>query len=127
MGSFKKKSGFSAPELIPLLKMDQKSFSETFRNSPVKRAKRVGLQRNACVALGNNKDPRAIPALEEALSEAEVLVRMHAAWALGQIGGKKSLISLTKALGEESDKDVLNEINSAIENCAEGISQREAD
>ena len=127
MGSFKKKSGFSAPELIPLLNMDQKSFSETFRNSPVKRAKRVGLQRNACVALGNNKDTRAIPALEKALREAEVLVRMHAAWALGQIGGKNSLISLTKALGEESDKDVLNEINSAIKNCAEGISQRVSD
>ena len=78
-------------------------------------------------ALGINKDPRAIPALEEALSEAEVLVRMHAAWALGQLGGKKSLISLTKALAEESEKDVLNEINSAIENCAEDISQREAD
>jgi epoxyqueuosine reductase len=114
---FKKKSGFSAPELIPLLKMDQETFSETFRNSPIKRAKRVGLQRNACVALGNNKDPRAIPALEQAMCESEVLVRMHAAWALGQIGGEKSLISLTKALENESDKDVLVEIELAIKNC----------
>ena len=114
---FKKKSGFSAPELIPLLKMDQKTFSETFRNSPIKRAKRIGLQRNACVALGNSKDPQAISALSEALYQSEVLVRIHAAWALGQIGGEKSLISLTKALENESDKDVLVEIELAIKNC----------
>ncbi len=46
------------------------------------------LQRNAAVALGNYGDPVYVPVLAEALeTQAEDIVRGHAAWALGRIGG----------------------------------------
>jgi epoxyqueuosine reductase len=41
--------------------------------------------RNIAVALGNSRDPRALPALEQALADSEPLVREHAAWAIDQI------------------------------------------
>ncbi|PJB70223.1 MAG: tRNA epoxyqueuosine(34) reductase QueG, partial [Armatimonadetes bacterium CG_4_9_14_3_um_filter_58_7] len=42
-------------------------FRERFRGSPIKRIKRRGLLRNVAVALGNTKEPAAIPYLEKAL------------------------------------------------------------
>ena len=51
----------SSPALIPLLALDEEGFRERFRHSPVKRAKRRGLLRNVCVALGNIGDPVAVP------------------------------------------------------------------
>ena len=48
---------FTSLDLVALLEMTEEEFRERFRNSPIKRAKRVGLQRNACVALGNAGDP----------------------------------------------------------------------
>ena len=63
--AFQQRHDFGAPALLPLLELDDEGFRERFRNSPVKRAKRVGLQRNVCVALGNIGDPAAVPALSE--------------------------------------------------------------
>ena len=84
-----KKRRFTALELVGLLQMTEEQFRERFRNSPIKRAKLWGLQRNACVALGNIGDLAAIPALVKALDDRHLagLVRGHAAWALGRIGG----------------------------------------
>jgi len=74
----------------------------------------VGLKRNACVALGNNGDPNSITALSIALKTPESLVRIHAAWALGRIGGGKSLAVLKEALQFEEDQDTLDEIQMSI-------------
>jgi len=104
----------SSPALIPLLKLDDEGFRERFRHSPVKRAKRRGLLRNVCVALGNIGDPVAIPALSEALHDAEPLVRGHAAWALGRIGGPDARATLEGALADEADATVLQEIRCAL-------------
>jgi epoxyqueuosine reductase len=46
-----------------LLAMDDEAFRSAFRNSPMKRAKRRGLARNAAVVLGNIGDERDAPAL----------------------------------------------------------------
>jgi len=104
----------SAPELIPLLSLTEEQFRERFRHSPIKRAKRRGLLRNVCVALGNSGDQRAVPALIAALHDAEPLVRGHAAWALGQLGGEQAQQSLEDALTSESDAEVQNEIRCAL-------------
>ena len=50
----------SSPALIPLRQLDDEAFRERFRHSPIKRAKRRGLLRNVCVALGNIGDPVAV-------------------------------------------------------------------
>ena len=46
---------------VSLLEMTEEQFREMSHNSPIRRAKRVGLQRNACVALGNGGDPQPSP------------------------------------------------------------------
>ena len=104
----------SSPALIPLLKLDDEGFRERFRHSPVKRTKRRGLLRNVCVALGNIGDPVAIPALADALHDAEPLVRGHAAWALGRIGGDDARGALESALDDEADATVMQEIRCAL-------------
>ncbi|MBI4302189.1 MAG: tRNA epoxyqueuosine(34) reductase QueG [Chloroflexi bacterium] len=100
--------------LIPLLSLREEEFRQRFHYSAVKRATRQGLQRNAAVALGNSGDRAAISALAQALAEAKPLVRGHAAWALGRLGGKRSRQFLERALTKELDEDVKEEIVAAL-------------
>lgn len=76
------------PELLPMLAMDDASFRQRYRRTPVLRAKLWGMQRNACIALGNAADSEAAPVLAGVLldSARHPLVREHAAWALGRLG-----------------------------------------
>jgi epoxyqueuosine reductase len=111
---FAPRPGLETPELIPLLEMTQEAFSATFRGSPVKRAKRRGFLRNVCVALGNSGDPAAVPALVRALEHEETLVRGHAAWALGQLGGVEAERGLLRAIGREQDGWALEEMRAAM-------------
>jgi epoxyqueuosine reductase len=104
---------FTTLDLAELLEMTDEDFRERFRNSPIKRAQRVGLQRNAYVALGNSGDVDSVPALAKALEEGEALVRAHAAWALGRLGGRE-------ALAHEEDPEVLQEIEDALSETAPG-------
>jgi epoxyqueuosine reductase len=104
----------SSPALIPLLALDDEAFRERFRHSPIKRAKRRGLLRNVCVALGNIGDPVAVPALTSALRDHEPLVRGHAAWALGRIGGAEACEALGAARATETDPTVLAELSCAL-------------
>ncbi len=103
------------PELIPLLALTEEQFRERFRRSPIKRTKRRGLLRNVCVALGNIGDVRAVPALIGALHDDESLIRSHAAWALGQIGGEEAIQALRDAFNSEEEREVRKEIAYALE------------
>ena len=105
----------SSPELIPLLSLTEEQFRERFRRSPIRRAKRRGFLRNVCVALGNIGDPQAIPALIGALHDQEPLIRGHAAWALGRIGGTATKQALEEALSNEANEEVRKEIQCAVE------------
>lgn len=105
----------SSPELIPLLSLTEEQFRERFRLSPIRRTKRRGLLRNVCVALGNSGDRQAVPALIGALHDYEPLVRGHAAWALGRLGGEQAKQSLEDALTSEEDEEVRKEIRCALE------------
>jgi epoxyqueuosine reductase len=69
-----------------ILAMDDEAFRTAFSRSPMKRARRRGLARNAAVVLGNVGDERDVPTLVAALDDPEPLVREHAAWALERIG-----------------------------------------
>jgi len=104
----------SSPELIPLLSLTEEQFRERFRHSPIRRAKRRGLLRNVCVALGNCGDQRAVPALIGALQDNEALIRGHAAWALGRIGGEHAKGALHTALATEENQEVQKEIQCAL-------------
>lgn len=104
----------SSPELIPLLSLSEEQFRERFRRSPIKRTKRRGLLRNVCVALGNSGDRQAIPALIGALHDQEPLIRGHAAWALGRLGGQEAHDALSAASEAEEDGEVQKEIRYAL-------------
>jgi len=106
--------GYNSIELIPLLSLSLQEFNERFRNSPIYRAKRSGFLRNVCVALGNIGDPKALPALFNSLRDEDSLIRGHAAWAIGQIGGEAALNALSESANRETDQTVLQEISLAI-------------
>lgn len=118
--AFQPRAALRTPELIPLLELTQEQFSETFRRSPVKRTKRRGLLRNVCVALGNSGDPAAVPALAQALEHEEALVRGHAAWALGRLGGDEAERALRRRLHGETDEWVRSEIGAALAELEDG-------
>ncbi len=98
-----------------MLELTEEGFRERFRNSPIRRATRTGLQRNVCVALGNTGDPGAVAPLARALKEGDALVRGHAAWALGQIGGDDAVRRLEEAASTETDPGVLDEISAGLD------------
>jgi len=102
------------PDLIEMLSLTEADFERRFRGSAVRRAKLSGLQRNVCIALGNLRDARAVPALVQALSHREALVRGHAAWALGRIGGRESRRALKEAAAREGEAWVREEIALAM-------------
>jgi epoxyqueuosine reductase len=112
--AFLPRAGFATPELLPLLRLSEDDFRARFQGSPVMRAKRRGLLRNVAVALGNLRDPRALLALESVLHDTEPLIRRHAAWALGRIGGYGARYVLEDALGTEGDAEVREEMTSAL-------------
>jgi epoxyqueuosine reductase len=73
------------PDLIQLLGLEDAAFKKKFAGTPMLRAKRRGLLRNVCVALGNTGDKSALPALEKAAGDPEPLIAGHARWAIEQI------------------------------------------
>ena len=95
------------PQLIPLLSLtEEEQFHERFRLSPIRRTKRRGLLRNVCVALGNSGDRQAVPALIGALDDYEPLIRSHAAWALGRLGGQPAKQALQNHYKQKQIREV---------------------
>ena len=117
------------PPLAELLSLDEAGFRERFRGRPLMRAKRDGLLRNACVALGNVGVPEDLEALERALSDPSPLVRGHAAWGAARIatrhaGTKPELRTrvhdrLCGRLAEETDPYVREELHLALADLAQ--------
>jgi len=101
-------------DLIDILCLSPQEFNRRFKESQIKWTKRRGLLRNAAVALGNTRDPRAVPALLRALDDTESLIRGHAAWALGQIATEAARQGLSDALQRETDESVRHEIEWAL-------------
>ncbi|MDX8397732.1 MAG: tRNA epoxyqueuosine(34) reductase QueG [Mariprofundaceae bacterium] len=101
------------PELASLLLLDEEAFRLRFKKSPVKRTGRAAFLRNVCIAMGNSMHSGFIPALENALTDTESLIRGHAVWALGQLYQVSSHISNIERIEEiaksEQDQDVLKE------------------
>ena len=103
------------PELVEILSLDDAGFRERFRQSAVLRAKREGMRRNVCIALGNIADPTTIAPLARVLrDDPSPIVRSHAAWALGRIGTKEASAVLREAQTTETHTTVQEEIEVAL-------------
>jgi epoxyqueuosine reductase len=83
--AFRFQPELATPRLEELLALDERGFRERFAGTPLLRAKRRGLLRNAAVALGNSGAAAARPALERAATDPDELIRDHAAWALRRL------------------------------------------
>jgi epoxyqueuosine reductase len=81
-----------SPDLLWLAALSEEEHREVFRGSPIKRTKRRGLVRNACVALGNSgllpgaaSYSRVTKLLEDLSKSEDPVVPEHAAWALHRL------------------------------------------
>lgn len=74
--------------LLPLLELTKKEFQAQFGHTSMAwRGKNI-IQRNACIILGNQKNPEALPALEKTVQEhPSQSVRDAAIWAIQKIKG----------------------------------------
>ncbi|HWC90694.1 MAG TPA: tRNA epoxyqueuosine(34) reductase QueG [Pirellulales bacterium] len=101
-------------ELAELFALDEAGFRARFRHTPLWRAHRRGLLRNAAIVLGNQRDPEAIEALVTGLADADALVRGACAWALGQYGLPPARAAVECRQCIETDPQVLAEISAAL-------------
>ncbi|MCE9561064.1 MAG: tRNA epoxyqueuosine(34) reductase QueG [Planctomycetes bacterium] len=70
---------------VTLLGLDADAFRLRFKQTSLWRNRRAGLLRNAAIVLGNTGDTRALPALEQALTDPEEVIREAANWAIERI------------------------------------------
>ena len=120
--AFAPRQAVPSVDLETALSISPEAFNAKFKGSAVKRANRRGYLRNVAVALGNAGRAASVPALAESLlNDAEALVRAHAAWALGQIGGQAATESLSRAMDSENDQSVIDEIYGAIGNAKRDV------
>jgi epoxyqueuosine reductase len=69
-----------------LLAMDEARFADYAEGSPLKRAGRVGMARNAAIVLGNSRDKRHLAVLDEAAAQHDShVVRDAASWAAREL------------------------------------------
>jgi epoxyqueuosine reductase len=73
------------PPLEWLAGISVEDFRQTFRGSPVRRAKRSGLRRNAVIAMGNSGERKFLPLLEKLSSDEDEVVAESAAWAIAKL------------------------------------------
>jgi epoxyqueuosine reductase len=104
------------PSLPGLLAMSNRTFRARYQGTAIARAKRAGLARNAAVALGNIGNEDDVRHLIAAtLGHDLALVRGHATWALGRIGGRQARRALDRAWDREQTPEVREEIRLALE------------
>jgi epoxyqueuosine reductase len=75
------------PALEWVAQMSEEEFREKFRGSPVRRAKRHGLRRNAVIAMGNSRDREFEPVLQKLATDEDETVAASAHWALSRMRG----------------------------------------
>jgi epoxyqueuosine reductase len=77
---------WSRVRLQDLLSMDAAGWRAVSEGTPVRRAGKIGLARNAAIVLGNRRDASALGPLREAASaHPDPIVREAAAWAVARI------------------------------------------
>ena len=95
--------------LRELLELTPERFASVFRRTAVKRLKRSGLLRNACVAAGNSGDASLLGPLLRLAAEEQAVVRAHAVWAVGRLAGDAAGALLQGLAVAEADPAVCAE------------------
>lgn len=128
---FQPSEKLSQADALHILQLNDEQFREQFRKTPLTRPKRAGILRNAAIVVGNHfggdseknrsekknasQKNNVIETLITVLSDHEPLVRGAVAWALGQVGGEKSLAALQAHRQTEETPELLDELDRAIQ------------
>jgi epoxyqueuosine reductase len=96
------------PDLVALAAAPTNQLRQRVKRTALRRIPRAVLLRNVAVALGNTRDPGAVPSLVALLADREPLVRAHAAWALAQHDANHPALAELRAT--ESDPIVCAEL-----------------
>jgi len=76
-----------------LLAMSEEAYRQTFKGSPMKRAKRRGLARNAAVVIGNLGNESDFPLLQTVRASSEPMLSEHSDWAMRRIVARTKTIA----------------------------------
>jgi epoxyqueuosine reductase len=112
---FSPRPGQAWMDLPAVLALDEQTFATRFQGSAIRRARLVGLQRNALVVLGNIGDPAGLQAARKALKSPNALLRRHAAWAVWALGDREGL---AQAWSRETDSPTRTAISQLLEGTA---------
>ncbi|WP_419957375.1 tRNA epoxyqueuosine(34) reductase QueG [Psychrobacillus psychrotolerans] len=114
--SFKPEPELVKPLLLPLLKMTNRTFKETYGHMSGAWRGKNPIQRNAIIALAHFKEQAAVPALIDLMQhDARPVIRGTAAWAIGKINTQEGLLALQEAEQSEQVDEVLEEIRKGLE------------
>jgi epoxyqueuosine reductase len=82
------RAGLDLPRLVDLWRVPDADLRALLKGSAMTRAKLVGLRRNLAVAIGNERDPASLAALQEPAADrpsiSDPLVQEHITWAVDQ-------------------------------------------
>ncbi len=99
-------------DLLELLALSDDDLLARFDHFYVPRRRASYLRRNLLVALGNSGNEAAAGPLVDYLGSDDPMLRVHAAWALGELGLERA--GLEAAVVAEKDDDVRAEIEAAL-------------
>jgi epoxyqueuosine reductase len=85
--AFQPRADLATFDPVVVLGMSGEEFRRRFRGTALMRAGRSGVLRNAAIVLGNARNPASLPALREAITDPDPVVRDAAQWAIEQISG----------------------------------------
>jgi epoxyqueuosine reductase len=85
LSEFQPQAKLFHPELSWLARMTEGEFQQTFRGSPIMRAKFAGMRRNVALAMGNSGNPAFIPLLECLAEDPDRTIADSAQWALAKL------------------------------------------
>ncbi len=112
--AFAPREGQNPIELISLFSLSHDDFRRRFRQTPLWRAKREGILRNAALLLGTQRFLPATECLVSGLSDESPLIRSACAWALGKLATEPAVTALRRRSTVEREPSVRGEIEAAL-------------
>ncbi len=109
-------AGEEGVDLLEVLAEKDATLLNTYAHFYVPRNDPDYLRRNALIALGHSGFPSAIPIVSGYLAASRPMLRSHAAWALGRVGGADAADALEAVQLSETDPAVRSEIHNALHN-----------
>lgn len=104
----------NAPQLSDLVQLDDATFRDVFRGSPIKRVGRDRFVRNVLIAIGNSGQADYVSQITPLLDDDAAIVRGMTIWALRQLADDTTLTALRVAhQTREADPSVLDEWTAA--------------